>query len=102
MYVSGMGIVEGAEVVEVEDEEAMGIGLGLAPNWAAWRAFSNWRFALRRSLRVWGWGRAGASDPEERWRVRFLAGGSGPVGKGFREDWGLSAGGGGERSWHIP
>ena len=52
MSASGMGIVEGADVVEVEDEEVIGLGLGLAPKWAAWRAFSNSRFALRRSLRV--------------------------------------------------
>ena len=82
-------------MAEVEDEEAMGIGLGLDPDWAAWRAFSNWLFAVRRSLRVWGWGRVGASDPEERRRVLFLAWVSGSVGKGFKEDWGLSAGGGG-------
>ena len=94
MSAPAMGMVEGAEVVEVEEEEAMGIGLGLAPNWAALRAFSNWRFALRRSLRVWGSRRVGGSDPQERRRVRFLARVSGSVGMGFREDWGLSAGGG--------
>ena len=101
MSVSGTGIVEGAEVVEVEDEEAIGIGLGPVPDWA-WRVRSESRFALRRSLRVWCEERACASDPEERRRVRFLAGGAVSAGKGFRDDWGLSAGGGGERSWHIP
>ena len=35
MSASGMGIVEGAEVVEVEDEEVTGIGLALAPKGAA-------------------------------------------------------------------
>ena len=86
MSASGMRIVEGAEVVDVEDEEAMWMGWGLEARWAAWRAFSNWRCAFRRSLPVWGWGRAGASDPKERRRVRFLARVSGSLGKGFMED----------------
>ena len=52
MSASGMGIVEGADVVEVEDEEVILMGLGLVPKLAAWRAFTNSRFALRRSLPV--------------------------------------------------
>ena len=88
MSQSGIGIVVGGEVMEVEDE-AMGIGLRLDPSWAAWRAFSSWRCAYRRSFRVWGCGRVGTSDPEERRQVRFLARVSGSDGKGFREDWGL-------------
>ena len=85
-------------MVEVEDEEAIGIGLGLAPKGAAWRAVSGSRCALRRSLRVRCGGRGCASEPEDRRRVRFLVGGAVSAGKGFREDWGLSAGGGGKRS----
>ena len=94
MSASGMGIVEGAEVVEVEDEEEIGMGLGLAHKGAVGCVLSNSRFAFRRSLRVWRGGRGCASDPEERRRCRFLAGGAVSAGKGFRDDWGLSAGGG--------
>ena len=87
------GMVEGAEVVEVEDEEAAGIGLGSGARMAASRAFSSWRCILRHSFRVWGLGRAGASDPEERRRVSFLGRVSDSVGNGFKEERRLSAGG---------
>ena len=49
-------MVEGAEDVEVEDEEATGIVLGLDPSCAAWPAYSSSHCALRRSFLLWGWG----------------------------------------------
>ena len=102
MSASGMGMVDGAEVVEVEDMEAAGRGLVSDAKRAAWRALSSWRCTWLRSLRLWDWGRAGASDPEGRRLVRFLHRVSGSVGKVFREPRGYPLGDFGERNWRKP